>query len=58
MSEGKTIVISDGAAELFDKCRKIIGAVNGTPPQPDNTETMIVICTRFLQTAGWDWRDR
>jgi hypothetical protein len=54
--EGKTMVVSDGAADLFEDCRRIIGAVNGG--HPCNAETMIIICTRFLETAGVPWTER
>lgn len=54
--EGKTMVVSDGAADLFEKCGKVIQAVNGE--FPCNAETLTIICTRFLETAGFDWKDR
>jgi hypothetical protein len=52
----KSMDISDGSAELFEKCRTILNAVNGE--HTGNSECLNVICTRFLQKAGVDWKDR
>ena len=46
------MTIDANAADLFERCRKVIGAVEGYPPLPNNAETMKRICTRFLETAG------
>ncbi len=53
MTHEVQLTIDDDSACLFEKCRKIIRAVNGGK-HPNNAETVRIICTRFLEDAGID----